>query len=111
MVAAVWAAVFVIRFVPPEFKHMVGGPTLQVNTFKGVLVEGILTYMLTLVSLMTMLRGPKNPRARQFITVVATAMLVILGGSYTGPSMNPTNVSFLDLPTCRSQILFDEPGC
>lgn len=105
MVAAVWAAVFIIRVVPPEFKHMVGGPTLQVDPFKGVLVEGILTYMLIMVSLMTMLRGPKNPRARQLISVVATVMLVILGGAYTGPSMNPTNVSFLSQPADSKLVL------
>jgi len=98
MVAAVWAAVFVIKVIPPEFKHMVGGPTLHVDPLKGVLVEGILSYILILVSLMTMLRGPKNPRYRQLISVVTTVMLVILGGAYTGPSMNPTNVRELALP-------------
>jgi aquaporin SIP len=95
MVAAVWAAVFIIRFVPPDYRHMVGGPTLQVDPFKGILVEGILTYMLMLVSLMTMLRGQCNPRAKQLISVVSTVMLIILGGAYTGPSMNPTNVSLI----------------
>ena len=93
MIGAVWAVVFIFKFVPPDYKHMVGGPTLQVDPFKGILVEGILTYMLTLVSLMTIIKGPCNPRAKQLISIISLVMLIILGGAYTGPSMNPTNVS------------------
>jgi aquaporin SIP len=39
------------------------------------------------------LRGPRNPIFKTWLLAMATVTLIVAGSGYTGPSMNPANVS------------------
>jgi glycerol uptake facilitator-like aquaporin len=94
MIGAVGGALAILEVMPKKYAHMLGGPKLKVPLSVGLVAETVLTFALTLTVLWVILRGPRNPSVKTGIIVVATIVLVMAGGAYTGPAMNPANVSF-----------------
>lgn len=90
-------ALAVLEFMPPKFKHMVGGPSLKVDVHTGAMAEGVLTFVISFLVLWIILRGPRNLLIKTFLLATCTIGLVIAGSGYTGPSMNPANVGTLFL--------------
>ena len=79
-------------FVPPQYKHLLWGPRLMVDFNKGVISELVLTFLMTFSVLMAVFRGPNNAFVRTWLIILATYVVIILGGGYTGPSLNPAHV-------------------
>lgn len=76
-----------------HYKHMLDGPSLKVDLHTGAIAEGVLTFAITLSVLLIIIRGPRSPFIKNWLMTMATVALVDLGSGYTGPSMNPANVS------------------
>jgi aquaporin SIP len=91
MVGAVGGALAILEVMPKKYKHMLGGPKLKVPVETGVVAEAVLTFAITLIVLWAILRGPRNTVVKTFIIIGATIALVMAGGAYTGPAMNPAN--------------------
>jgi len=92
MIGAVAGALAILEVMPKNYSHTLGGPKLKVPLSTGLLAEAVLTFALTLTVLWAILRGPRSPSVKTGIIVVATIILVMAGGAYTGPAMNPANV-------------------
>ncbi|KAI3791530.1 hypothetical protein L2E82_05327 [Cichorium intybus] len=91
-VGAVGGAVTIVNFMPLEYKHMLGsGPYLKVDVHTGAIVEGMLTFMSSIIVLYVILRGPKSWLMKNWLLSASIVTLVGFGRSYTGPSMNPAN--------------------
>lgn len=72
---------------------MLEGPTLKVDLHTGAIAEGVLTFAITFVVLLIIIKGPKSFFWKNWMLSVATMAVIVPGSSYTGPSMNPANVS------------------
>ncbi|KAK9079181.1 hypothetical protein SSX86_000851 [Deinandra increscens subsp. villosa] len=90
-VGAVGGVLAVLEFMPLEYKHMLGGPSLQVDMHTGAIAETILTFTSTMFVLYIILRGPKSILVKNWLLSVSMMGLVFFGRGYTGPSMNPAN--------------------
>lgn len=90
---AVGGALAIKEFMPVQYKHMLGGPSLKVDLHTGAIAEGVLTFTITFLVLLIILRGPNSPLLKNLLLAMSTVALVVAGSSYTGPSMNPANVS------------------
>lgn len=82
-----------MEVMPAQHKHMLGGPSLKVDLHTGAIAEGVLTFIITFAVLFIILRGPQSSFMKTWLLAVATVALVVAGSPYTGPSMNPANVS------------------
>lgn len=90
-VGAVAGVLALTELMPLEYKHMLEGPTLKVDLHTGAIAEGVLTFLITFVVLIIIIRGPKSFFMKNWMLSVATMAVIIPGSSYTGPSMNPAN--------------------
>ncbi|KAI3822754.1 hypothetical protein L1987_10352 [Smallanthus sonchifolius] len=90
-VGAVGGALAVLEFMPSEYKHTLGGPSLKVDIHTGAIVESILTFTSTMCVLYIILRGPKSIIMKNWMLSMSMMTLVFFGRGYTGPSMNPAN--------------------
>lgn len=81
----------IMHLIPTKYKSMLKGPSLKVDLYSGAIVEGMLTFALSLTILVIMLKGPRNAVLKVYLISVATVLLVIPGSAYTGPSLNPAN--------------------
>ncbi|KAH7571760.1 hypothetical protein JRO89_XS04G0134300 [Xanthoceras sorbifolium] len=90
---AVGGALAIVEVMPPKYKHMLGGPSLKVDLQTGAIAEGVLTFLISFAVLVIILKGPRSNILKTWLLAVATVVLVVAGGAYTGPSMNPANVS------------------
>ncbi|XVE62651.1 hypothetical protein DITRI_Ditri06bG0136000 [Diplodiscus trichospermus] len=88
---AVGGALAIMEVMPKQYKHMIEGPSLKVDTHTGAIAEGILTFLITFAVLFIILRGPQNAIFKALLLAIATVAFVMPGTSYTGPSMNPAN--------------------
>ncbi|KAM3339345.1 aquaporin SIP1-2 isoform X1 [Capsicum galapagoense] len=88
---AVAGALAILEVVPTQFKHMLGGPSLKVDLHNGAIAEGILTFVMTFLVFMIVLKGPKNAVLKNWLLAMSTLTMVVAGSKYTGPSMNPAN--------------------
>lgn len=79
--------------MPIQYKHMLGGPSLKVDIHTGATAEGVLTFIISFAVLLIVLRGQSSPVIKTWLLAMATVALIVAGSSYTGPSMNPANVS------------------
>lgn len=86
-------ALAIMEVMPIQYKHMIGGPSLKVDLHTGAIAEGVLTFLITFAVLVIILRGPRSPLLKTWFLAVATVAVVTAGSPYTGPSMNPANVS------------------
>ncbi|XWS58468.1 hypothetical protein CRYUN_Cryun08bG0036400 [Craigia yunnanensis] len=103
---AVGGALAIMEVMPEQYKHMIGGPSLKVDTHTGAIAEGVLTFVITFAVLLIILRGPHNAIFKTWLLAIATVALVMSGAAYTGPSMNPANVGLRRIPSKLSVLLF-----
>ncbi|CAN4109052.1 unnamed protein product [Withania somnifera] len=88
---AVAGAVAILEVIPAQYKHMLGGPSLKVDLHNGAIAEGILTFIMTFLVFMIVLKGPKSALLKNWLLAMSTVTMVVAGSKYTGPSMNPAN--------------------
>ncbi|KAJ9695693.1 hypothetical protein PVL29_010926 [Vitis rotundifolia] len=94
---AVGGALAIMEVMPTQYKHMLGGPSLKVDLHTGAIAEGVLTFTISFLVLLVVLKGPNSPVLKTWLLAMATVTLVVSGSAYTGPSMNPANVSIPSL--------------
>ncbi|MFS8008682.1 putative major intrinsic protein [Helianthus anomalus] len=90
-VGAVGGVLALMELMPLEYKHMLEGPTLKVDLHTGAIAEGVLTFAITFVVLVIIIKGPKSFFWKNWMISVAAMAVIVPGSSYTGPSMNPAN--------------------
>ncbi|KAL4591750.1 hypothetical protein LXL04_004721 [Taraxacum kok-saghyz] len=90
-VGAVGGALAIVKFMPSEYKHMIGGPYCKVDMHTCAIVEGMLTFTSSILVLYVILRGPKSWIMKNWLLSASIVTLVGFGRAYTGPSMNPAN--------------------
>ncbi|XP_030453162.1 aquaporin SIP1-1-like [Syzygium oleosum] len=88
---AVGGALAIMEVMPSQYKHMLEGPSLKVDLHTGAIAEGVLTFLITFLVLLIVLRGPQSSFVKTWLLATVTVALVVAGSSYTGPSMNPAN--------------------
>uniref|UniRef100_A0A5B6Z0Y7 Putative aquaporin protein AQU20 n=2 Tax=Davidia involucrata TaxID=16924 RepID=A0A5B6Z0Y7_DAVIN len=88
---AAGGALAIAEVMPMQYKHMLGGPSLKVDVHTGAIAEGVLTFTITFIVLLILLRGPSSELLKTWLLAMATVALIVAGSSYTGPSMNPAN--------------------
>ncbi|GAB2250806.1 hypothetical protein Droror1_Dr00017056 [Drosera rotundifolia] len=88
---AVAGAIAIKEVMPIQYKHMLGGPSLKVDPHTGAIAEGVLTFLISLVVLIVVIRVRGALLFKTWLLAVATVVLVVAGSGYTGPSMNPAN--------------------
>lgn len=86
----------ILEVIPPHYKHMIMGPSLKVDVHTGAIAEGVLTFIMSFIVFLVIVKGPKSSFVKNWLLTIPTVVLVIAGSSYTGPSMNPANVSIND---------------
>lgn len=86
-------ALAIAEMMTIQYKHMLGGPSLKVDLQTGAIAEGVLTFIITFAVLYIILKGPANHLLKNWLLAMSTVTLVVAGSGYTGPSMNPANVS------------------
>ena len=90
---AAGGALAIMEVIPSKYKHMIGGPSLKVDLHTGAVAEGVLTFVITFAVLFIILKGPRSELLKTWLLAMSTVALVMIGSAYTGPSMNPANVS------------------
>ncbi|ONK56192.1 uncharacterized protein A4U43_C10F5080 [Asparagus officinalis] len=90
-VGAVGGVLAIKEVMPPQYKSLLGGPSLKVDLHVGAMAEGILTFIITFAVLWIIIKGPSNAILRNLMIALATVAMIFSGGAYTGPSMNPIN--------------------
>ncbi|KAM7500340.1 hypothetical protein LguiA_024754 [Lonicera macranthoides] len=88
---AVGGALAIAEVMPMQYKHMLGGPSLKVDMHTGAIAEGVLTFTITFIVLLIILRGPSSMLLKNWLLSMSTVAVVVAGSGYTGPSMNPAN--------------------
>ncbi|KAH0927941.1 hypothetical protein HID58_020197 [Brassica napus] len=86
---AAGGALAIMEFIPEKYKHMISGPSLQVDVHTGAIAETILSFGITFAALLIIIRGPRRLLAKTFLLALATICFVVAGSKYTGPAMNP----------------------
>ncbi|KAG6388365.1 hypothetical protein SASPL_149790 [Salvia splendens] len=74
---AVGGAVAIIQAMPVQYKHMLGGPSLKVDTNTGAIAEGVLTFLMTLAVLFIIIKGPKSMFVKNGMLAISTVSLVV----------------------------------
>ncbi|KAF7819308.1 Aquaporin SIP1-2 [Senna tora] len=88
---AAGGALAIMEVMPSKYKHMLGGPSLKVDLHTGAIAEGVLTFLISFAVLFIILRGPRSELLKTLLLAVSTVVMVTLGATFTGPSMNPAN--------------------
>ncbi|KAI3683622.1 hypothetical protein L1987_84131 [Smallanthus sonchifolius] len=88
---AVGGALAIVKLMPLEHKHMLGGPYLKVDLHTGAIAEGVLTFVMSFLVLYIILKGPKSLLMKNLMLSMSIVTMVVAGSGYTGPSMNPAN--------------------
>lgn len=89
-----------VRLIKAIFPEIGQGPRLSVDIHQGALTEGLLTFMVVMVSMGLKKKDPKSFFMKTWISSISKITLHILGSDLTGGIMNPASVSAL-------QSLFD----
>jgi len=74
------------------------GPLLKVDLITGMAVEGVLTFIIVMVSDCELKRTQKFFFLRTWIMSIIKLSLSIVGTNFTGPAMNPATVSTSVIP-------------
>lgn len=88
---AVAGVIAVHEYAPEKYKHLIEGPSIKVDLHTAAAAEAVLTFGITLAVLLIVAFGPGNAFLRTLLISVCTVGVVIAGGEYTGPSLNPAN--------------------
>lgn len=98
-----------MEVMPLQYKHMLTGPSLKVDLHTGAIAEGVLTFVINVAVLWIIVRGPRSPIVKTWLVAFCTVSLIMVGTAYTGPSMNPANVSYPRLPFFSNSISSRRP--
>nr|KAJ0205264.1 hypothetical protein LSAT_V11C500276070 [Lactuca sativa] len=90
-ICAAGGIMYLLDFMPLEYKHLLEGPTLKVDLHTGAIAEGVLTFVITFVVLFIIIKGPNSLFLKNWMLSMATMVMILVSSSYTGPSMNPAN--------------------
>lgn len=83
-----------MEMIPEKYKTKIGGkPSLQVGAHNGAIAEVILSFSVTFLVLLIILRGPRKLLAKTFLLALATVSVFVVGSKFTRPFMNPAIVS------------------
>ncbi|CAH1432202.1 unnamed protein product [Lactuca virosa] len=96
-IGAAGGVMSLLELMPLEYKHLLEGPTLKVDLHTGAIAEGVLTFVITFVVLLIIIKGPNSLFLKNWMLSMATMVVILVGSSYIGPSMNPANVSITKL--------------
>ncbi|KAJ8527571.1 hypothetical protein K7X08_015022 [Anisodus acutangulus] len=88
---AVAGSLAIMELMPKKYHHMLEGPALKVDVQAGAIAEGVLTFIITFMVFVVVLRGPRSALLKNLLLTMVTVPLVVAGSKYTGPSMNPAN--------------------
>ncbi|KAK0600582.1 hypothetical protein LWI29_016336 [Acer saccharum] len=83
-------ALAIVEVMPHKYKHMLGGPSLKVDAYGSHCRRGV-DFPNYLCCSCDILKGPRSNIVKTWLLAMATVVLVVAGGAYTGPSMNPAN--------------------
>ncbi|XP_050208365.1 aquaporin SIP1-1-like [Mercurialis annua] len=87
----VGGALAILELMPEKYKHVLKGPSLKADLHTGAVAEGVLSFVVCFCFLVIMFKGPKNFLVKLWLLACVITGLVITGGKYTGPAMNPAN--------------------
>ncbi|KAH0448893.1 hypothetical protein IEQ34_022693 [Dendrobium chrysotoxum] len=90
---AVGGVLAIVEFMPSQYKHMLGGPSVKVDLHTAAIAEGLLTFLISFTVLWIVIKGPRSMVVKSLMVAVTTVTLVVSGSGYTGPAMNPANSS------------------
>ncbi|KAG6532064.1 hypothetical protein ZIOFF_005902 [Zingiber officinale] len=79
-----------------EYKNLLVEPYLKVDLHTGAIAEGVLTFVITVVVLCIIFKGPWSALVKTLMITICTLGVIIVGNDYTGSSMYPANVSAPD---------------
>ncbi|WZZ22097.1 hypothetical protein YC2023_123484 [Brassica napus] len=83
-------AITIMEMIPEKYKTMIGGrPSFRVDAHSGAISEVILSFSVTFLVLLIILRGPRKLLAKTFLLAIATVSVFIAGSTFTRPFMNP----------------------
>lgn len=82
-----------VRHIIDTFPEVGLGPRLSVDIHRGALTEGLLTFVIVIVSLGLSRNIPGSFFMKTWISSVSKLTLHILGSDLTGGCMNPASVS------------------
>uniref|UniRef100_A0A1J3K4H9 Putative aquaporin SIP1-2 n=1 Tax=Noccaea caerulescens TaxID=107243 RepID=A0A1J3K4H9_NOCCA len=89
-VGAAGGAITIMEVIPEKYKTMIGGASvLKVDAHIGAIAEVILSFCITFLVLLIILRGPRKLLAKTFLLAIATVSVFIVGSNVTRPFMNP----------------------
>ncbi|CAH1416727.1 unnamed protein product [Lactuca virosa] len=91
-IGAAGGVMSLLELMPLEYKHLLEGPTQKVDLHTGAIAEGVLTFVITFVVLLIIIKGPNSLFLKNWMLSMATMVVILVGSSYTGPSMNPANI-------------------
>ncbi|KAA8517856.1 hypothetical protein F0562_015355 [Nyssa sinensis] len=81
-----------VRLIMDTFPEIGHGPRLNVDIHRGALTEGLLTFMIVIISLGLARNIPGSFFMKTWISSVSKLTLHILGSDLTGGCMNPASV-------------------
>jgi len=84
-----------VRLIKETFPQVGHGPRLNVDIHHGAMIEGLLTFMIVIISLGLKKKDPKSFFMKTWISTISKMTLHILGSDLTGGIMNPASVSAL----------------
>ncbi|KAH0448144.1 hypothetical protein IEQ34_021944 [Dendrobium chrysotoxum] len=96
----------IVEFMPSQYKHMLGGPSVKVDLHTAAIAEGLLTFLISFAVLWIVIKGPRSMVVKSLMVAVTTVTLVVSGSGYTGPAMNPANGYKQELRKCKSASSF-----
>ncbi|KAE8685294.1 Aquaporin SIP1-1 [Hibiscus syriacus] len=94
---ALGGALAIMEAIPEQYKHLIGGPSLKVDTHTGAIAEGVLTFLIAFDVLFIILRGPQSSIFKTWLISIVVVTLVTFGSAYTGPSIEGPLCCFLQI--------------
>ncbi|CAA7048557.1 unnamed protein product [Microthlaspi erraticum] len=87
---AAGGAITIMEMIPEKYKTMIGGAAVwKVDAHNGAIAEVILSFCITFLVLLIILRGPRKMLAKTFLLAIATVSVFMVGSNFTRPFMNP----------------------
>ncbi|KDP31728.1 hypothetical protein JCGZ_14885 [Jatropha curcas] len=90
--AQVIGSIYGVRLIIETFPEVGRGPRLNVDIHRGALTEGVLTFIIVIISLGLARKIPGSFFRKTWISSISKLALHILGSDLTGGCMNPASV-------------------
>ncbi|KAI5671807.1 hypothetical protein M9H77_12171 [Catharanthus roseus] len=90
--AQVFGSIVGVRLILMAFPGIGRGPKLTVDIHRGALTEGILTFLIVIISLVLSSKIPGSFFKKNWISSLSKLTLHVLGSDLTGGCMNPASV-------------------